>query len=77
MNNQDQRPVYMGTFSKYMKSFEHKVSAVENDTMNLEQRLRIYKNKMDDYQLTNNRILLVMGIVNVSMIAIYLLSIFN
>lgn len=28
---QDQRPVYMGTFSKYTRAFESRVALVEND----------------------------------------------
>ncbi len=29
--SQDQRPVYMGTFSKYTRAFESRVALVEND----------------------------------------------
>lgn len=29
--NQDQRPVYMGTFSKYTRAFESRVALMEND----------------------------------------------
>lgn len=29
--NQDQRPVYMGTFSKYTRAFESRVAFMEND----------------------------------------------
>lgn len=28
---QDQRPVYMGTFSKYTRAFESRVAMLEND----------------------------------------------
>jgi hypothetical protein len=28
---QDQRPVYMGTFSKYTRAFESRVALMEND----------------------------------------------
>jgi hypothetical protein len=77
MNNQDQRPVYMGTFSKYTKSYDHKISIIENNAMDLEKKVRFYINKLDDYQVNTNRTLLIMGIVNISMVAIYLLTIFN
>ncbi len=29
--SQDQRPVYMGTFSKYTRAFESRVALMEND----------------------------------------------
>ena len=29
--NQDQRPVYMGTFSKYTRAFDSRVALMEND----------------------------------------------
>lgn len=77
MNNQDQRPVYMGTFSKYTRSYEHKLAEIDNNMIELEKKVRFYINKLDDYKLGNTRMLLIMGAINVSMLAIYLLTIFN
>ena len=38
---QDQRPVYMGTFSKYAKSFEGRIALLENDMEDLAKKTRI------------------------------------
>lgn len=75
MNNQDQRPVYMGTFSKYTRTFEHKLACVENDTADLEKKIRIYVNKLNTYQTTTNRIFMILTATNLTMLAIYLLNI--
>ena len=42
--NQDQRPVYMGTFSKYTRAFESRVAMLEND---VEQHKKTIKRHID------------------------------
>jgi hypothetical protein len=45
---QDQRPVYMGTFSKYIKTFENRIAYLENDIEDLAKKTRIYSRKIDE-----------------------------
>ena len=41
---QDQRPVYMGTFSKYTRAFESRVVLLEND---VQQHKRLIKRQIE------------------------------
>jgi cell division protein FtsL len=40
---QDQRPVYMGTFSKYTRAFESRLALLDND---IEHQKKVYKMQM-------------------------------
>ena len=77
MNNQDQRPVYMGTFSKYTRTFEHKLACLENDIADLEKRLKLCVSKINTYQTTTNKVFIILTAANLCMLAIYLLNIFR
>jgi hypothetical protein len=43
---QDQRPVYMGTFSKYTRAFEARIAIVENDVEYHKRTLRTQTKKI-------------------------------
>lgn len=45
--SQDQRPVYMGTFSKYTRAFESRVAITENEIADLEKKIKFYSKKTD------------------------------
>jgi hypothetical protein len=45
--NQDQRPVYMGTFSKYTRAFESRVAVTENEIADIDKKIKFYSKKVD------------------------------
>ena len=45
--SQDQRPVYMGTFSKYTRAFESRVAITENEIADLDKKIKFYAKKTD------------------------------
>ena len=49
--NQDQRPVFMGTFSKYTRAFESRVAITENEIEDLSKKVRYYSKKADNLKL--------------------------
>lgn len=49
--SQDQRPVYMGTFSKYTRAFESRVAITENEIADLEKKIKFYSKKTDKLNL--------------------------
>ena len=72
--SQDQRPVYMGTFSKYTRAFESRVALVEND---VEYHKKVIKKHIDKIERLEKmgRIKLVVGIIVT--VAIFMLQIFK
>jgi len=47
---QDQRPVFMGTFSKYTRAFESRVSLMENDVEYHKKTIKKHVEKMEDLE---------------------------
>ena len=72
--SQDQRPVYMGTFSKYTRAFESRVALMEND---VEYHKKVIKKHIDKIERLEKivRIKLVIGVITI--VAILMLEIFN
>ena len=71
---QDQRPVYMGTFSKYTKTFESKIALIENDVEYHKKTITKHVQKID-YLEKSLRIRLIIG--SVTLLAILLLEFFK
>ena len=44
---QDQRPVYMGTFSKYTRAFESRVALLENDVEQHKKTIRRHVDRIE------------------------------
>jgi hypothetical protein len=44
---QDQRPVYMGTFSKYTRAFESRVALLENDVEQHKKTIRRHIDRIE------------------------------
>ena len=72
--SQDQRPVYMGTFSKYTRAFESRVALMEND---VEYHKKVIKKHIEKIERLEkmNRIKAAVGII--AIVAILMLEIFN
>lgn len=45
--NQDQRPVYMGTFSKYTRAFDSRVALMENDVEYHKRVIKTHINRIE------------------------------
>ena len=67
---QDQRPVYMGTFSKYTRAFESRVALMEND---VEYHKKAIKKQMQKLERMEKIIKTKMIIVGISLLAILML----
>ena len=68
--SQDQRPVYMGTFSKYTRAFESRVALMEND---VEYHKKVIKKQMQKLERMEKIIKAKMIIVGISLLAILML----
>lgn len=68
--NQDQRPVYMGTFSKYTRAFESRVALMENDVEYHKKVIKMQKGQIERLEKTI-RIKLIIG--GIGVLAILLL----
>ena len=49
---QDQRPVYMGTFSKYTRAFESRVALLENDVEQHKKTIRRHIDRIEKVERT-------------------------
>jgi len=67
---QDQRPVYMGTFSKYTRAFESRVALMENDVEYHKKIIKLQKSQMERLEKTI-RVKLIIG--GIGILAILLL----
>ena len=73
---QDQRPVYMGTFSKYVKSFEGRIALLENDMEDLAKKTRISSRRIDDISKMTKIFFGAMISITIVELAIIMLKIF-
>ena len=72
--SQDQRPVYMGTFSKYTRAFESRVALMENDVEYHKRTIKRHVEKIEDLE-KSLRIRLIIG--GTTLLAILLLEFFK
>lgn len=72
--SQDQRPVYMGTFSKYTRAFESRVALMENDVEYHKRTIKKHVEKIEDLE-KSLRIRLIIG--GATLLAILLLEFFK
>jgi hypothetical protein len=71
---QDQRPVYMGTFSKYTKTFESKIALMEND---IEYHKKVIKQQTIKLKWLNNMLKANLIIIGIALLAILMLQILS
>jgi hypothetical protein len=69
--NQDQRPVYMGTFSKYTRAFESRVALVEND---VEYHKKAIKKQNSQIEILEKTVRVKLIIGGITILAILLLQ---
>ncbi len=62
--NQDQRPVYMGTFSKYTRAFESRVALMENDVEYHKRAIKTHINRIEKLERLG-KIKLVVGSITI------------
>lgn len=71
---QDQRPVYMGTFSKYTRAFESRVALMENDVEYHKKTIKKHVEKIEDLEKSLRWRLIIGG---VTILAILVLQFFK
>lgn len=71
---QDQRPVYMGTFSKYTRAFESRVALMENDVEYHKKTIKKHVEKIEDLEKSLRWRLIIGG---ATILAILVLQFFN
>jgi hypothetical protein len=72
--NQDQRPVYMGTFSKYTRAFESRVALMENDVEYHKKVIRIQMQKLEKMERIMKAKMIVIGTALLAMFMLYFLG---
>ena len=72
--SQDQRPVYMGTFSKYTRAFESRVALMENDVEYHKRTIKRHIEKIEDLEKSLKLRFIVGGI---TILAILVLQFFK
>jgi len=75
-NGQDKRPVYMGTFTKHMKTHETKISALISEIEENEKKIFLIKKKIDKIERAEKILKVVAVCWILSAVAILLLEIF-
>jgi hypothetical protein len=72
--NQDQRPVYMGTFSKYTRAFESRVALMENDVEYHKKVIRIQMQKLEKMERIMKAKMIVIGTALLAMFMLHFLG---
>jgi len=72
--SQDQRPVYMGTFSKYTRAFDSRVALMEND---VEYHKKVIKKHIDKIERLEKMSRINLAVGGIAIVAILMLEIFN
>jgi hypothetical protein len=75
-NGQDKRPVYMGTFTKLMKTHETKISALISEIEENEKKIFLMKKKIEKIERAEKILKVVSVCLMLSAVAILLLEIF-
>jgi len=71
---QDQRPVYMGTFSKYTRAFESRVALMENDVEYHKKIIKLQKSQMERLEKTIHIKLIIGGIGILAILMLHFLK---
>jgi hypothetical protein len=72
--SQDQRPVYMGTFSKYTRAFESRVALVENDVEYHKKAIKRHIEKVERLEKTLKANIIITGTALLAMFMLHFLS---
>lgn len=72
---QDQRPVYMGTFSKYTRAFESRVAMLENDVEQHKKTIKRQLVRIEKIEKTAKYVVIFSGVVSV--VAMIMLKFFS
>jgi cell division protein FtsL len=75
-NGQDKRPVYMGTFTKLMKTHETKISALISEIEENEKKIFLIKKKIEKIERVEKTLKVIMICGVLVTVAILLLEIF-
>jgi len=71
---QDQRPVYMGTFSKYTRAFESRVALMENDVEYHKKVIKMQKNQIERLEKTMRIKFIIGGIGALAILLLHFLK---
>jgi len=72
--SQDQRPVYMGTFSKYTRAFDSRVALMEND---VEYHKKVIKKHIEKIERLEKMGRINLAVGGIAIVAILMLQIFK
>jgi hypothetical protein len=72
--SQDQRPVYMGTFSKYTRAFESRVALMENDVEYHKKAIKRQIEKVERLEKTLKANIIITGTALLAMFMLHFLS---
>jgi 5-bromo-4-chloroindolyl phosphate hydrolysis protein len=72
--NQDQRPVYMGTFSKYTRAFESRVALMENDVEYHKKAIKKQIEKVERLEKTLKANIIITGTALLAMFMLHFLG---
>jgi cell division protein FtsL len=71
---QDQRPVYMGTFSKYTRAFEARMALIENDVEYHKRTLRTQTKRIEKLEKTMKYTIIAGSVIVLAMIMLTIFS---
>ena len=72
--NQDQRPVYMGTFSKYTRAFDSRVALMENDVEYHKKVIKKHVEKIERLETVIKAKIIITGIALLAILMMHFLG---
>ncbi len=72
--NQDQRPVYMGTFSKYTRAFDSRVALMENDVEYHKKVIKKHVEKIERLEKVIKAKIIITGIALLAILMMHFLG---
>lgn len=72
--NQDQRPVYMGTFSKYTRAFDSRVALMENDVEYHKKVIKKHVEKIERLEKVIKAKIIIAGIALLAILMMHFLG---
>jgi hypothetical protein len=72
--SQDQRPVYMGTFSKYTRAFESRVALMENDVEYHKRTIKKHVEKIERLEKVIKAKIIITGIALLAILMLHFLG---
>ena len=72
--SQDQRPVYMGTFSKYTRAFESRVALMENDVEYHKKTIKKHVEKIERLEKVIKAKIIITGIALLPILMLHFLG---